>query len=54
MICVAAVRLGLDLSLIGDCEGLLFVLRFSYLCPSSLASGAVLISFKQGLTAPPT
>ena len=53
MVCAAAIRVGLDLSPMGDCKGLLFVLGFSYLCLIGHASGAVLISFKRGLAAPP-
>lgn len=53
MVCAAVVRVGLDLSLMGDCKGLLFVLGFSYFCPISHASSSVLISFKRGLAAPP-
>lgn len=43
MVCAAAIRAGLDLSPMGECKGLLFVLGVSYLCPISHASGAVLI-----------
>lgn len=38
------IRAGFDLSAVGDCKGLLFVIGFSYLCPTSHASEAVLIS----------
>lgn len=53
MVCAAAIRVGLDLSLMGDGKGLFFVLGFSRLWPISHAGGVVLSSFKRGLAAPP-